>query len=102
MFLYDISAFMRHSIFYFSMNLVIFYAPFSIMTSPRYHDVTHFLTDPNEICTIYVKLKIKDILFVRNFLIFGIFIEKIMIYYKNYIYCIVTLHLSPHPLWAAH
>ena len=43
-----------------------FSMPFSIMTSPRYYDVTHFLTDLNENCTAYVKLKIKDILFVRN------------------------------------
>ena len=37
------------------------------MTSPRYYDVTHFLTDLNENCTAYVKLKIKAILFVRFF-----------------------------------
>ena len=46
MFLYDISIFMLYLIFYFSF----------IMTSPRYYDVTHFLTDPNENCTSYVKL----------------------------------------------
>ena len=40
---------------------------FSIMTSPRYYDVTHFSTDPNENCTAYVKLEINDILFVRIF-----------------------------------
>ena len=48
------------------MNLAFFYK-FSIMTPPRYQDVTHFLTDPNEICTVFVKLEIKDILFVRFF-----------------------------------
>ena len=45
-YLYDISAFMLHFIyisfflwtFSFSMN-------WEIMTSPRYYDVTHFLTD---------------------------------------------------------
>ena len=40
---------------------------FSIMTSPRYNDVTHFSTDLNENCTAYVKLKIKDILFGKIF-----------------------------------
>ena len=33
-----------------------------VMTSPRYYDVTHFLTNLNENSTAYVKLKIKDIL----------------------------------------
>ena len=57
-----------------------------------------FLTDPNENCTVYVKLKRKDILF--NFSIFGIFIEKIKTNYDNHVYCPVTLHFSHH-LWAA-
>ena len=30
------------------------------MTSPRYYDVTHFLTDPNENWTAYVKLEIRQ------------------------------------------
>ena len=64
MFLYDISAFMLH--FIFPVNLV-FSIPFSIMTSPHYYDVTHFLTDLHENCTAYVKLEIKDILFVIIF-----------------------------------
>ena len=78
------------------MNLVVS-MPFSIMKSPRYYDVTHFLTDLNENCTAYVKLKIKDILFVRIFLIFAIFIEKITINYENHVNCPVTLHLPPIP-----
>ena len=57
--------------------------PFSIMTSQRYYDVTHFLTDPNEICTAYVQLEIKDDFVDENFLIFGIFIEKVTICYKK-------------------
>ena len=65
---------------------------FSIMTSPRYYDVTHFLTDPNESSTEYVKLE--KTFCSWEFLIFGIF-EKIMIYYENHIYSTVTLHLSP-------
>ena len=52
--------------------------PFSIMKSPRYYDVTHFLTDPNEICTAYVKLEIKKHFVHNSCLIFGIFTEKIM------------------------
>ena len=35
------------------------------MTSPRYYDVTHFVTDAYENYTAYVKSEIKDILFVR-------------------------------------
>ena len=69
------------------------------MTSPRYNDVTHFLTDSNENCTAYVNFNSKIILFVELFFIFGIFIEKITIYYENPVYSKVTLH---HPLWAAH
>ena len=61
--------------------------PFYIM-SPRYYDVTNFLTDLNENCTAYVKLEIKDILFVKMFLIFGLFTEKIMIYYENHVYSV--------------
>ena len=69
--------------------------PFSIMTSLRYYDVTHFLADPNDNCTAYVKLEIKDILFVRMFWFsVPIFIEKITINYENHVYCPVTLHLS--------
>ena len=67
---------------------------FSIMTSPHYYDVTHFLTDPDENCTAYVKLEIKHFV-PENLLVFGIFIEKITIYYENHFYSAVTLHLSP-------
>ena len=67
------------------------------MTSLRYYEVTYFLTDPNEICTAYVKLEIKDILFMRVFFIFEIFSEKNTIYYENHVYSAVTLHLSPPP-----
>ena len=74
-----------------------FFMPFSIMTSPCYYDVTHFLIYLNENCTAYVKLKIKYILFERIFFIFGIFIEKIMINYENHVNCQVTLHLPPIP-----
>ena len=71
---------------------------FSIMTSPHYYDVTHFLTDSNENWTAYVKLNPKIFLFVELFWFFGILIEKITIYYENPVYCTVTLHLSPSPL----
>ena len=90
--------FSLHALFYilFFLWTWSFSMPFSIMTSPRYYDVTHFLTDlyfTN--CIAYVKLKMKD--FVReNFFIFGIFIEKIMINYENRVNCPVTLH-HPHP-----
>ena len=76
---------------------------FSTMTSKRYYEVTHFLTDPNENCTAYVKLpRNKRHLDRENFLFFGIFIEKITIYYENHVYSAVTLHFSPHLLWATH
>ena len=48
------------------MNLVSFHEIF-YNASPRYYDVTHFLTDPDENSTAYIKLKIKGILFVRFF-----------------------------------
>ena len=67
MFLYDISAFMLHFKFYFSYEVGRFLCPFFIMTSQSYYDVTLFLTDLNENCTAYVKLKIKNILFMRIF-----------------------------------
>ena len=67
------------------------------MTSPRYYNVTYFLTDPYEICTAFVKLEIKDILYMRIFLILGIFIEKITIYNENYVDCAVALRISPIP-----
>ena len=68
------------------------------MTSPRHYDVTHLLTDPNKICTAYVKFEIRHFV-CENFLILGIFIEKITINYENHVYCPVTLHLSHNPLW---
>ena len=40
---------------------------FSIMTSPHYYDVAHFLTDSDENCTAYVKLNFKIFLFVELF-----------------------------------
>ena len=60
MFLYDILAYMLYFIYYFSINFV-FSMKFSIMTLPRYFDVSYFLTDPNENCTAYIKLEIKEI-----------------------------------------
>ena len=65
------------SVWYFSLHAsfyILFFVwtwsfsmPFFIMTLPSYYDVTHFSTDLNENCRTYVKLKIKDILFVRIF-----------------------------------
>ena len=40
---------------------------FSIMTSLRHYDVTYLITDPNKICTAYVKLNSKHILFMKIF-----------------------------------
>ena len=76
--------------------------PFSIMTSPRYYDVTHFLTDLNENCTAYVKLKIKDISFVKIFGFSEYLWRKLRLITK--ITSIVQLPYTslPHSLWAAH
>ena len=55
-----------------------------------------FFTDPNENCTTYVcKIRNKRHFVHENFLIFGLFIEKITINYENHVNCPVTLHLSP-------
>ena len=40
---------------------------FSIMTSPRQVTSQILFTDPDEICTAYVKLHSKHILFIRIF-----------------------------------
>ena len=66
------------------------------MTSLRYYEVTYFLTDPNEICTAYVKLEIKDILFKRVFLFSKYLVRKIRFITK--ITSIVQLpYTSPPP-----
>ena len=63
MLLYDISAFMVYFIF-FSINSIVFYEIFyNAVTASR--DVTYLFTDPDEICTAYVKLNSKHILFMR-------------------------------------
>ena len=41
------------------MNLVYFYEIYNDVTT-LYYDVTHFLTDPDENCTAYIKLEMKD------------------------------------------
>ena len=64
MLLYDISAFMVY--FIFSINSVVFYEIFNNdVTASR--DVTYLLTDPDEICTAYLKWNSKHILFQRIF-----------------------------------
>ena len=69
---------------------------FSIMTSPCYYDVTHFLTDPNEICAAYVKLDIKDTLFLIFFLFSEYLLRKLRFISK--ITSIVQLpYTSPPP-----
>ena len=67
-----------------------------------YYDVTHFLTDPNENSTAYVKLEIKDILFVRIVLFSEYLMKKSRFITK--ITSIVQLPYTspPIPLEAAH
>ena len=66
MFLYDISAFMLNFIFYFSINSVVFYEIFYNDVN-MFLDVTHYLTDSNENCTVYVKFNSKIFLFMELF-----------------------------------
>ena len=66
MLLYDISAFMFYFIFYFSINSIVIYEIFyNDVTASR--DITYLFTDPDKICTAYVKLNSKYILFLRIF-----------------------------------
>ena len=52
--------------FIFSINSIVFYEiSYNDVTASR--DVTYLLTDPDEICTAYVKFNSKHILFVRIF-----------------------------------
>ena len=61
MLLYDILVFMVYFIVYFFINSIVFYEIFyNDVTESR--DVTYLFTDPDEICTAYVKLNSKHIL----------------------------------------
>ena len=52
--------------FIFSVNSIVFYEIFyNDVTASR--DVTYLFTDPNKICTAYVKLNSKHILFLIIF-----------------------------------
>ena len=70
--------------------------PFSIMTSPRYYDVTQFLTNLNENYTTYVKLKIKEILFVIFFRFSEYLLRKLRLITK--IMSIVQLPYTSPPI----
>ena len=60
--------------FIFSINSIVFYEIFyNDVTASR--DVTYLFTDRDEICTAYVKLNSKHILFVRIFL-FSIYFSR--------------------------
>ena len=90
MFLSDVSVFMLYFIFYFFYELRL---KLSIMMSPRYYDVTHLFTDPNENCSVYVKLEIEDILFVRIFLFSEYLLRKL-----RFITTIVQLPYTSPPI----
>ena len=65
--------------FIFSINSIVFYEIFyNDVTASR--DVTYLFTDPDKICTAYVKLNSNHILFCENFLIFDLFFEIITIF----------------------
>ena len=95
MFLYDISAIMLYFILYFFYELVFFYEIFykDVITLQWRHS---FLTDPNKLHSM-CKIRNERHFIRENFLIFGIFIEKVTIYYENHVYSAVTLYLSPIP-----
>ena len=64
--LYDIQPSWFILYFIFSINSIDFYEIFyNDVTASR--DVTYLFTDPDKICTAYVKLNFKYILFVRIF-----------------------------------
>ena len=67
MFLYDNSAFMLYFIYFFFINSIVFYKISYNDVMWRNYDFTYLFTDPDEICTAYVKLNSKHILFVRIF-----------------------------------
>ena len=64
MLLYDISAFMVY--FIFSINSIVFYEIF-YNDATTSCDVMYLFSDPDEICTAYVKLNSNHILFLRIF-----------------------------------
>ena len=68
-----------------------------VMKSPRYYEVKQLSTDPNEICTTYLKLGIKVMLFMIIFGFSNIFFEKNTICNENYVYCVVNLPSPPPP-----
>ena len=79
--------------FIFSINSIVFYEIFyNDVTASR--DVTYLFTDPNKICTAYVKLNSKHILFVREFF------DLRYIFRDNYdyivIHTIIYIYISPH------
>ena len=91
--------FSLHATFYilFFLWTWSFSMPFSIMTSPRYYDVTHFLTDLNENCTAYVKLKIKDILFMLIFWFSEYLLRKLRLITKITSIIVQLPYISPPP-----
>ena len=99
LFVYDNSVFMLNFIDYFSYELGFFYE-LCDTDNLWHHSFNQFLRDHNEICTGYVKLEIRHFV-CENLLIFWIFIEKIVIYCENYVYCTVQLPCTfpPPSLW---
>ena len=81
--------------FFFFRNSIVFYEIFyNDVTASR--DVTYLFTDPDEICTAYVKLNYKHILFLRKFekiSIFDLFFEIITIIVFIYIYIYIYLYI---------
>ena len=76
--------FSLHALFYilFFLWTRSFSMKFSIMTSQRYCDVTHFLTDSNENCTAYVKLNSKIFLWSELFWFSEYLLRKLRFFKK--------------------
>ena len=70
--------------FIFSINSIVFYEIFYNVTASR--DVPYLFTDSDEICTTYVTMNSKHILFVRIFRFSIFFFEIITILIFIYIY----------------
>ena len=65
---------------------------FASSAYPRHSRYLHGVQIKNQTFSQIIGHKMKDILFVRIFLILGIFIEKITINNENHVYCPPIVH----------
>ena len=67
------------------------------MTSPSYYDVTHFLTDPNENSTAYVKLEIKKHFVLEIFFLFSEYLLRKLRFITKITSIVQLPYTSPPP-----